>query len=98
MSFSQQSLPSGLYLFEKPVPSCDGYPFDLLSVRRDLPDPYQLQRYLDTYDVEAILEAQAISSIPSASQIPLPPRRWIRSAAPALTYRRVASLRRSPLQ
>ena len=97
MLFSQQSLPSGLYLFEKPVPSCDAHPFDLLSVRRDLPDPYQLQRYLDTYDIEAILEAQAICPIPPALEVPLPPRRWIRSAAPALTYRRVASLSRAPL-
>ena len=98
MSFSQQSLPSGLYLFEKPVSSCDGYPFDLLSVRRDLPDPYQLQRYLDAYDVEVILETRAIRPIPPASEVPLPSRRWIRSATPALTYRRVASLSRSPLQ
>ncbi len=89
-------LPSGLYMFEKAVVPCRAYPFDLLSVRHDLPDRYQLQRYLDGYDIAAILEADAIRPIPSDFELALPPRRWIRSVSPVSRCRRVASLRRSP--
>ena len=78
MSIHTNELRNGLYLITQPVPVVGAQPFDSLTIDYTAQPHFLLQRHLDEYDVQVILDRTALQEVPDSLWDTIPPRSLLR--------------------